>query len=75
MATDIKTRYSNIAVERIKEKERDPFVKRILVVDDEPDIALTFGVGFDINNYQISMRALYNAITETSTQTPNNLQE
>jgi CheY-like chemotaxis protein len=47
MATDIKTRYSNIAVERIKEKERDPFVKRILVVDDEPDVALTFKVGLE----------------------------
>jgi CheY-like chemotaxis protein len=30
---------SKIAVERIKEKERDPFVKRVLVVDDEPDVA------------------------------------
>ena len=31
--------------------------------------------GFGINSYQVSMRALYNAITETSSQTPNNLQE
>ena len=38
---------SKIAVERIKEKERDPFVKRVLVVDDEPDVALTFKVGLE----------------------------
>jgi CheY-like chemotaxis protein len=44
---DNKTRYSKIAVERIKEKERDPFVKRVLVVDDEPDVALTFKVGLE----------------------------
>ena len=38
---------SKIAVERIKEKERDPFVKRILVVDDEPDLTLTFRAGLE----------------------------
>jgi CheY-like chemotaxis protein len=44
---DNKAHYSKIAVERIKEKERDPFVKRVLVVDDEPDVALTFKVGLE----------------------------
>jgi Zn-finger nucleic acid-binding protein len=34
-----------IAVERIKEK--DPFVKRILIVDDDPDITFTFKVELD----------------------------
>jgi hypothetical protein len=34
-----------IAVERIK--EIDPFLKRILIVDDDPDITLTFKVGLD----------------------------
>ena len=38
-------RSSNIAVERIK--ERDLSVKRILVVDDELDVALTFKVGLE----------------------------
>ena len=46
-AKDNKARSSNITVEGIKEKERDPFVKRILVVDDEPDVALTFKVGLE----------------------------
>ena len=44
---DNKAHYSKIAVERIKEKERDPFVKRVLVVDDEPDVSLTFKVGLE----------------------------
>ena len=44
---DNKARNSKIAVERIKEKERNPFVKRVLVVDDEPDVALTFKVGLE----------------------------
>jgi CheY-like chemotaxis protein len=35
----------NFLVERIKEK--DPFLKRILVVDDDPDITLTFKAGLD----------------------------
>jgi DNA-binding response OmpR family regulator len=28
--------------QRIKEKEKDPFLKRILIVDDDPDLTLTF---------------------------------
>ena len=34
----------------VKEKQKeikDPFLKRILVVDDEPDVALTFKVGLE----------------------------
>jgi CheY-like chemotaxis protein len=26
---------------------KDPFIKRILIVDDEPDVTLTFGVGLE----------------------------
>jgi CheY-like chemotaxis protein len=40
-----KTSPGNIAVERIK--ERDLSVKRILVVDDEPDLTLTFKAGLE----------------------------
>ena len=41
----------------VKEKQKeikDPFVKRILVVDDEPDVALTFKVGLEGYYYQDS---------------------
>jgi CheY-like chemotaxis protein len=33
--------------QRIREKGKDPFLKRILIVDDEPDVTLTFGVGLE----------------------------
>jgi CheY-like chemotaxis protein len=33
--------------QRIKEKQKDPFLRRILIVDDEPDVTLTFGVGLE----------------------------
>ena len=42
---DNKTSPGNIAAERIK--ERDLSVKRVLVVDDEPDVALTFKAGLE----------------------------
>ena len=36
----------------VKEKEtKDPFLKRILVVDDEPDVTLTFKVGLEGYHY------------------------
>jgi CheY-like chemotaxis protein len=41
----------NIAVERRKQKQKDPFLKRILIVDDEPDVTLTFKVGLDSQYY------------------------
>src|ERR1044072_2721805 len=44
-AIDNKTRSTKIAIARIK--ERDLSVKRILVVDDEPDLTLTFKVGLE----------------------------
>jgi hypothetical protein len=46
-AEDNKINRSNnvIAIERIKEK--DPFLKRILIVDDDPGITFTFKVGLD----------------------------
>ena len=48
-AVDDNSRAKNIAIERIRERERekDPFVRRILVIDDEPDVTLTFKVGLD----------------------------
>jgi CheY-like chemotaxis protein len=37
----------------VKEREtKDPFLKRILVVDDDPDITLTFKVGLEGYQYQ-----------------------
>jgi CheY-like chemotaxis protein len=51
-AADSKISSNNILVERIKQK--DPFLKRIIVVDDDPDITLTFKAGleeyYDDNN-------------------------
>jgi CheY-like chemotaxis protein len=36
----------------VKEREtKDPFLKRILVVDDEPDVTLTFKVGLEGYHY------------------------
>ena len=38
----------------VKEKQKetkDPFLKRILVVDDEPDVTLTFKVGLETYYY------------------------
>ena len=37
----------SITVERNEEEQKDPFLKRILLVDDDPDITLTFKVGLD----------------------------
>ena len=45
MTIDNKTRSTKIAIESIK--ERDLSVKRILVVDDEPDLTLTFKAGLE----------------------------
>jgi DNA-binding response OmpR family regulator len=33
--------------QRIKEKEKDPFLKRVLIVDDDPDLTLTFKVALE----------------------------
>ncbi|MFL6329304.1 MAG: hypothetical protein ACJ71I_17725, partial [Nitrososphaeraceae archaeon] len=41
------TSYNNITAETIKEKEKDPFLKRILIIDDDPDITLTFKAGLE----------------------------
>jgi CheY-like chemotaxis protein len=41
----------------VKEREaKDPFLKRILIVDDEPDVTLTFGVGLEGHYYQDNER-------------------
>jgi CheY-like chemotaxis protein len=40
---------NNIIVERSKEKELSPFLKKILVVDDDPDLTLTFKLGLELD--------------------------
>jgi hypothetical protein len=41
----------------VKEREtKDPFLKRILIVDDEPDVDLTFKVGLEEYIYQDNER-------------------
>ena len=45
MIVDKNANPNSITVERFEEKE--PFLKRILIVDDDPDITLTFKVGLD----------------------------
>jgi CheY-like chemotaxis protein len=37
--------------QRVKEREKDPSLKRILIVDDDPDITLTFKVGLEEYHY------------------------
>ena len=36
--------------QRIKEEQKDPFLKRILIVDDEPDVTLTLKLSLEQNN-------------------------
>ncbi|HJT47696.1 MAG TPA: response regulator [Nitrososphaeraceae archaeon] len=36
--------------QRIKEEHKDPFLKRILIVDDEPDVTLTLKLSLEKNN-------------------------
>ena len=49
-----------------KEEPSSPFFKRILVVDDDPDITLTFKIGleddksFEVNAYTDDLEALSN---------------
>ena len=38
-----------------KRETKDPFLKRILVVDDEPDVTLTFKAGLEGYHYGIMM--------------------
>jgi len=37
----------NITVEVSKQEQKDPYLRRILVVDDEPDLTLTFKAGLE----------------------------
>ena len=56
----------NIETERREEEPSSPFFKRILVVDDDPDITLTFKVGleddesFEVYGYTDPLEALSN---------------
>jgi CheY-like chemotaxis protein len=43
---------NNMQNQRIKEEEKDPLLRRILIVDDEPDVTFTFGVGLEYYYYQ-----------------------
>ncbi|MFL6398031.1 MAG: PleD family two-component system response regulator [Nitrososphaeraceae archaeon] len=68
------TSYNNITAETIKEKEKDPFLKRILIIDDDPDITLTFKVGLDGYYYDKRRFAVYtynNPVTALSEFKPN----
>jgi CheY-like chemotaxis protein len=47
--------------QRIKEKLKDPLLKRILIVDDEPDVTLTFKVGLE--GYQDNERRRFEVYT------------
>jgi CheY-like chemotaxis protein len=49
----------SITVEREEEEQKDPFLKRILVVDDDPDITLTFKAGLDRHCYGNRRFAVY----------------
>ena len=37
----------NITVEGSKQEQKDPYLRRILIVDDDTDLTLTFKVGLD----------------------------
>ena len=54
----------DIATVKQKQKEiKDPFLKRILVVDDEPDVALTFKVGLEDYYYQDNEKRRFEVYT------------
>jgi two-component SAPR family response regulator len=42
-----------------REKQKDPLLKRILIVDDDPDITLTFKVGLDGYYYNKGLFEVY----------------
>ena len=48
---DQKSRLDTIKETETKEQPQPPFIKRILLVDDDPDITLTFKAGLDGYNY------------------------
>ena len=54
----------SITVERNEEEQKDPFLKRILIVDDDPDITVAFKVGledygsFDVYTHNDPLEAL-----------------
>jgi hypothetical protein len=43
-----------------QEKKLSPFTKRILIVDDDPDITLTFKKGLEAENKKNDILSLYN---------------
>lgn len=49
----------SITVERKEEEQKDPFLKRVLIVDDDPDITLTFKAGLDWHYYDKRRFAVY----------------
>jgi CheY-like chemotaxis protein len=50
--------------EKQKQKEtKDPFLKRILIVDDESDVSLTFKVGLEGYYYQDNERRIFKVHT------------
>ena len=54
----------NTATIKEKQKEtKDPFLKRILVVDDEPDVVLTFKVGLEDYYFQDNERRRFEVHT------------
>jgi DNA-binding response OmpR family regulator len=60
--------------QKIGEKQKDPFLKRILIVDDDPDITLTFKVGLDGYYYDKRKFVVYtynNPVTALSEFKPN----
>jgi CheY-like chemotaxis protein len=48
---DQESRLDTIKETETKEQPQPPFIKRILLVDDDPDITLTFRAGLDGYNY------------------------
>ena len=50
--TDTFFESTNIGYDTVTEKEKRPFWKRILIIDDDPDVTTTFKVGIEnSNNY------------------------
>ena len=50
-------------MEHGQEKQKDPYLKRILIVDNEPDVTFTFGVGLELYYYQDNEKRRFEVYT------------
>jgi hypothetical protein len=60
LGNNIPTLHNEQKQQQQEEKLYPPFTKRILIVDDDPDITFTFKKGFEAENKKNDILSLYN---------------